>query len=334
MHTEQPSAHCAPPCDPLLAHVPLTHRAEFYPYGFAVSVVSNSPVVLQAARESWAGWPKRFDGPPLDLRCLVSEGAAPECLPPPVVRAQRNLIVWSADADNYWCGDMATGFASAWVTAGLAAETRYFRYHVLEAMAYCLLDSLHVVAVHAACVAWNGHGVLLAGDSGSGKSSLAYACARRGWTYIADDASSLVRRGTARIVLGDPRLFRFRATAGALFPEFEGMEESPHALGKPTIEVPADSLPAVRTAVESRVDAVVFLKRREGHDPRVELVPVAADDVIRRLSFSPWPADLPGVGERAAVLQRLADVGACEMSYCDLDAAADTLKQIAHGDRR
>jgi hypothetical protein len=328
MSTVQESAAVAPQCDPLLALMPLPHRAEFHPYGFAVSVASNSPMVLNAARQSWAGLPKRFDEPPLELLCIVSEGAGPECPPPPVVRAQRNLTVWTADTQNHWCCDMVTGFGSAWVTGRLVENTRYLRYHVLEAMAYSLLGSLHVVALHAACVALDGHGVLLAGDSGSGKSSLAYACARRGWTYVADDCSQLVRRSRVRAVLGDPRLFRFRATAGALFPEFEGMEESPHARGKPTIEVRTNSLPAIRTAVESHVYAVVFLNRRDGRDGQAELLPLAGDDAMKRLSDSPWPPDLPTMGERAAVLERLAGAGAYEMRYRDLDAAANKLEQM------
>jgi hypothetical protein len=333
MSTVLISAGVMPESDPLLALMPLPHRAEFYPYGFAASVVSNSAMVLEAARESWAGLPKRFAAPPLDLRCVVTHGAAADCPPPPVVRTQRNLIVFVADRENYWCCDLATGLGSAWVTERVAANTRYLRYHVLEAMVYCLLESLHVVALHAACVALDGRGVLLAGDSGAGKSSLAYACARRGWTYTTDDASSLVRRGRTRTVLGDPRLFRFRANAGALFPEFQGMEESPHAHGKPTIEVRTDSLPAIRTAVESRVDAIVFLNRRDGRDGLAELIPVPEDDAMKRLSGSPWPVDLPTEGERTAVLKRLAGARAYEMRYRDLDAAADKLERIARGDR-
>jgi hypothetical protein len=322
-----------PESDPILALMPLPHRAEFYPYGFATSVTSNSQVVLDAAGESWAELPKRFDAPPLDLRCVVTRGAAADCPPPPVVRAQCNLTVSVADAENYWCCDMATGIGSAWVADRVLTNARYLRYHVLEAMAYCLLGSLRMVTLHAACVALDGRGVLLAGDSGAGKSSLAYACARRGWTYISDDSSSLVRRSRTRTVLGDPRLFRFRATAGSLFPEFRGMDESPHAHGKPTIEVRTDCLPAIRTAVDSRVDAVVFLNRRDGRDGEAELIPIAGGDVVKRLSSSPWPADLSTEGQRTTVLERLTGAGAYEMRYRDLDAAADKLERIVRGDR-
>jgi len=291
-------------------------------------------MIMKAAGKSWAGLKKRFDEPALELRCVISKGAAKACPPAPVVRAQRNLTVWVADAENFWCCDLAAGFGSAWITERLAANTRYLRYHVLEGMAYSLLGSLSVVPLHAACVALNGCGVLLAGDSGVGKSSLAYACARRGWTYISDDCSSLVRRSPERTVLGDPRLFRFRATAGAIFPEFQGLEESSFSRGKPTIEVRTASLPAIRTAAESPVDAIVFLNRRDRRDGQAELLPVAKDDAMQRLSYSPWPPDLHTEGERRVALARLAGAGAYELRYRDLDAAVDSLEQIAGGGRR
>ena len=184
--------------DPLLTFVPLPYEREFYPYGFPVRITSNSRQVLAAAEESWGGLDRRFRTVPLKLRCLVSESTSKRLPPPPVVRAQSNLFVSVADAENFSSCDLSAGFASAWVTQAVVAAREYFRYHILEALAYTLLDVLHLVSIHAACVALHGHGVLLAGDSGAGKSSLSYACARRGWTYCSDDSSSLVRRGTGR----------------------------------------------------------------------------------------------------------------------------------------
>jgi len=325
MPTISASAATARECDPLLAKPPAAYRASFYPRGFEVSVASNSPAVLQAAELSWAGLERRFDAAPMELRCVVSPDACSAPLVPPVVRAQRHLAVWTA-GPNSWCCDLAAGFGTAWIAESLAADVWYLCYHVLEAMAYSLLASLHVVPLHAACVARNGRGVLLAGESGAGKSSLAYACARRGWTYVSDDCSSLLRRGAGRTVVGDPRLFRFRVDAGALFPEFRDLPESPHARGKPTVEALTDIMPGIRTASECSVRHIVFLNRTGAAG--AELTPVDAEEAMWRLSESPWPPDMPGEAERRAALERLTAVPAYELRYRSLDDATERLERL------
>jgi hypothetical protein len=248
-----------------------------------------------------------------------------------VVRAQGNLLVSVADKENLYVGDLFAGFGSAWVTQAAVAARGYFRYHVLEALAYMLLEALHVAALHAACVAFHGHGVLLAGDSGAGKSSLAYACARRGWIYCTDDGSLLVMHGTGRSVLGNPLSFRFRGTAAELFPEFKGMEESRRGNGKPTIEVQTAALPEIRTALKSRVDYIVFLNRCEAARGRAELFPVSREEAQARLLVDPWPAELPTREERQSAVRRLAEAGAYELRYRELDAAVDRLEQLVLG---
>lgn len=64
--------------------------------------------------------------------------------------------------------------------------------------------------IHGSCVAVNGHGVLLLGASGSGKSSLALALMERGALLVADDAVMLSARGNHIMAAPHPDL------AGAL----------------------------------------------------------------------------------------------------------------------
>ncbi len=319
------------PQDPLSCSVPLPYRREFYPNGFTACLATNSEAVLKAAEESWAGVCRKFDDAPVEVWCLVSNHRAAEIPPRPVVRARRNLFVSVADADNALSCDLAGGFASIWVTEAVVSAADYFRYHFLEAAVYCLMDMRNVVSVHAACVALNGRGVLLAGDSGAGKTSLAYACARRGWVYTADDASRLVRRGSGRTVLGNARSFRFRASAGRLFPEFAGMKESRRADGKPTIEVRTASLPAIHTAGEARIEHIVFLNRSDEMGRRAVLTPVGEDEAYRRIWWDPWPAEVSGADERRAAVRRLCTASSWEMSYRDLDAAIDRLERLVFG---
>ena len=317
--------------DPLWVTTPLLHRAEFYPLGFAVSVASNDRLVIEAAAQSWSGFVRRFEGSAVEIRCLVTPAETGDILPSePVFRAQRNLFLVVADTRNFACCDLGNGFASAWLSDTTVSDAPYFRYHFLEGMAYSLIGTQHVAAVHAACVSLEGKGVLLAGDSGAGKSSLAYACARRGWTYTSDDMSAILLRSDGRSVLGNPSAFRFRASAGHLFPEFRGLDNHVrHSKGKPTIEVRTDALSAIRTAPECRAECVVFLNRRGDHAP--DLVTVPTLEARQRLFCDPWPPDLSTRADMHAAVDRLLTVPAYELRYSRLDDAVERLEQLLLG---
>ena len=314
--------------DPLLVRVPLNHRRRFFARGLPIVVSSNSRAVLDAAEISWGGCAQLADEKPIDLRCIVQEGGKPADVRAPSMRAQANLLVSVFDDSNFAAADLSAGIASAWVTDATVADTETFRYQFLEAMAYTLLDVLHVVAVHAACVQRNGKGVLLAGESGAGKSSLAYACARRGWIYVSDDTTSLLRRSQTRIVIGTPERFRFRVSAGDLFPEFKGMAETKRANRKPTIEVLTESMPAISTALESPVDFILLLNRRTGALERSSLVPIRKQQAFDQLFNPVWPDQLPANEERRHAIERLLSAEAYEMRYRTLAEAITLLERL------
>jgi len=55
------------------------------------------------------------------------------------------------------------------------------------------------VLQHASCVAWNGRGILIMGEPGTGKSSLALRLIDRGAMLVADDYALLTREGDSLI---------------------------------------------------------------------------------------------------------------------------------------
>ena len=190
------------PDDQLMQRAPLPHRAEFYPLGFPVQIATNSPAVLEVGADTWSGWTRAFDRPPLDIRVIVHlDGPVPDR--DPVYRAQRNLLTITADA-NFCVCDVETGYCFSCVTPAVASSP-YFRNHMLETMTYLTLDYHHITILHAGCVARDGRGLLLCGDPGAGKSCLAYACVKRGWTLLSDDFSALLREPGSSVVIGRPQ---------------------------------------------------------------------------------------------------------------------------------
>jgi hypothetical protein len=328
IHTNVSAEKADNAIDTLQSSIALPYQQLFFPHGFPVVVKSNDAAVIATAELSWRGFPQRFDMPPLEARFVISEATAARRRPPvPVFRAQSNLMTMVADANNFGCCDLAAGFGFAHLTKNATARKDYFRYYFLDAMVYTLLDTQHLVAIHAACVERNGHGVLLVGDSGAGKSSLSYACTHRGWTYISDDSVSLVRHKSGRSVSGNPQTIRFRPSAWSLFPELKGRQRLRN--NKPTVEIGTELLQHIRTAFECTVDYIVFLNRQESEVERPHFTPVSRERAIQRLACARFPEELSIQAGRIAAVQRLLDAELYELTYRQLDPAVTLLEQMA-----
>lgn len=293
----------------------------FYPLGFPVVVSSNSGDVLAAARLEWDTWTPVFDEPPIALTFQVSD-ARPALPEVSSFHAHANQFAFVADANNLGVCDTNTHTGIAWLTAAAVEDPAYFRYHFLEGMALEMIVSLHCTPFHAACVARNGRGVLLCGDSGAGKSSLSYACARRGWTYLSDDASYLLRHTAAdRIVLGHPHRVRLRPDAPRLFSELADLQPSRRGNGKLSLDVRTAHL---QTSRQTRVDRIVILRRGSKN----QLLP--ADERIARDICEPifywWDARISRE-QQLGFDTLLAASEVYSLEYSNLDAAIDLLEQ-------
>jgi hypothetical protein len=312
--------------DPLLYDLELPLHAVHYPLGFSVEIATNSDQVLAAAEESWGDFRKVSGEPPVQLRVAVLEGGPGKCPPPPTVRGQRNLLVRVADAANFSVSNMELGFALCWLTPAVAANRGYLRYYFLEGMSWDLLGPLYLTPIHAACVRLGNKGVLLCGDSGTGKSSLAYACARRGWMFLADDSICLVRKCIRPVVVGNPGQFRFRDSAVKLFPELRDRRITRRLNGKLSIELPTASIPGIKTISECSVDCIVFLKRGEPGPAR--LLPFPEETALQ------WFEQVVCFGEEAvreaqkASLRNLISAEVFELRYEDLDSAVARLDAL------
>jgi HPr Serine kinase C-terminal domain len=314
--------------DPLLTTVPLECEVVLYPYGFPVRIRSNSSLTIEAAERSWKSHHQRFDHSPLDIRLLLSESDSPSGMEDPVFRSQGHLLSIVVDRENFACLDLKAGLAFGWATRAIGSQQEYFRQWLLDVMIYPLLEIQHLTTLHAACVIKQGKGVLLAGNSGAGKSSLSYACARRGWTFVSDDASAFQREVPRPMVIGNPHKFRFREAAGELFPELIGFKSTHRAYGKPTIEVRTETLEGIKRSCESSVDAIVFLNRPDHDGDAPSLRSLSPEEAWERLSFSVWAIQMPAFDQRLAALHRLLDLPIYEMKYSALNPAIDLLERL------
>jgi HPr Serine kinase C-terminal domain len=309
-----------------LAAPELSLRRVFYPFGFPTEVRTNSPEVLRQFELLWTVFSQRFDTKLIQVDVHVVESDARECPPAPTYRQIDPLMVTVADSENYIICDLAQGKTQVVISRTTVKHPLYLRYFFLEPTVGCHIATRFTTPVHAACVALNGCGVLLLGDSGAGKSSLAYACARAGWTYVTDDASFLLNGGRERMVIGNCHQLRFRPSAGELFPEVNRLPITPRAAGKPSVVVPTATMSHLSCEQTAHVDYLVFLNRRSSGPP--ELVPYrkeVARGFMQQVLFG-----LPEViAEQCEAIERLLTAEVLELRYSQLDWATERLEALA-----
>jgi hypothetical protein len=312
------------PDDQLMLRASLPHRAEFYPLGFAVQVASNSSAVLDLAADTWNGWTRAFDRPPLDIRVIVHlDGPVPDR--DPVYRAQKNLFTIIADSANFAIADVEAGYCFVCVTPAVASSV-YFRNNMLETMTYFTLDYRYLTLLHAGCVAREGRGVLLCGEAGAGKSCLVYACAKRGWTLLSDDFAALLREPGSNIVIGRPQRLRFRPPALELFPELKNFKSSITPFGKHLFDLRTGAIPNLQTARCCQAERIVFLDRRESGE--AELVAMGPAAALAQFEYDRPYWDPPVFNEHREVMMSLLSRGVHTLRYSNFDDAIHILESL------
>lgn len=309
--------------DPLLCQFKLPLQHTYYPFGFPVEIATNSEDVMAAADRNWRAFRQMFNTEPIRLRVGVLDTDSEMKLVEPVLRSSRHLVIKVGTLDDFAVCDMNRRFAFCWISKATARNHAYVHTHYIDGMVMWPLHFRDLTPMHAACVVKNGTGLLFCGESEAGKSSLSYACARKGWTFVTDDLSELVRSWNTTTVLGNPHRIRLRESAAALFPELRQIPITLRANGERAIELFTAQHPNLNIAPLSRVDYILFLNRRPGVS--ATLLPLSAQKALR------WFEQVLVLDEcteaQAKSLERLLSAEIFEFRYSDMDSA------VAHLDR-
>jgi hypothetical protein len=168
---------------------------------------------------------------------------------------------------------------------------------------------------------------VLCGDSGAGKTSLAYACASRGWQFLADDAAHIVRSSHDHSVVGRPYTIRFRESAQWLFPELNRFTPSRRPNGKIDFEIETHEL-GLPIALKHPASHIVFL-RREQRSAAAHLRPFPREEAERRLAQVICFGNERIRSEQRESIRRFVTLPISELIYSDLDAAELALRSLS-----
>jgi hypothetical protein len=274
----------------------------------AILFQTNDPALLAGADASFGRFPvPSNDRQPLVIRlfseALPGEPGGPRPLLPAgrgaaggahrrtarlVHRTHGNLLLVSRGSDDIAAIDLDAGVGLGFVSAATAQDQSAVRYAFIEAMGLSMLGrSRGYLALHAAGVVRGNVGVVLQGPAGAGKSTLAMACARRGYGVFAEDAVFVRVRPAGLELWGLPWTQRLVPDARRLFPELAAFEVRRQANGESKLEVDLDVAYPGRAVPSARPGLIVLLERGTGGATRIEPLDAADDEALEVL----WPFD-------------------------------------------
>jgi len=304
---------------------PLPLRATLFPLGFPLELATNSAAVMRAAQESWSSFSLAFPEAPVLLSLAVTEHDEPRLPPRPKFRSHLHLMSIVSDAHNQVICDFSRSMAAGWIAPRVAQNGEFLRVHFLEASVMTTLVNAHLAPMHSALITRRGVGLALCGDSFAGKSTLAYACARSGWTFISDDGSFLLRNRADRYAVGNPFAIRFREDAKSLFPELSSFKVAQRHNGALGIEARTSALP-VSTAHGCSIDHLVFLRRSGSRPASLDRVEASEAQCWLEKASLYGPYDVRESQRQA--YRRLLGAGIWELHYSHLPDAVRLLDRL------
>ncbi len=171
--------------------------------------------------------------------------------------------------DSFGVADQQRGDAVAYVSRQRLAAGTDLVDGLLEALTLFLLSACDREPLHAAGIVRDGTAILLAGPSGTGKSTLCYAASRRGYGILGDDAAYVQMQPRLRI-WGRPGTIRLPPDAGRHFAELGRAPATRMANGKTKILVEVPEGQRVRSVERA---TICWLERDNQPSPRLERVP-------------------------------------------------------------
>jgi hypothetical protein len=161
--------------------------------------------------------------------------------------------------------DAARREAVLYTTRGFVEDRQHFRYGALEALTFAVLTKLDRQPLQAACIARGETALLLAGRTGTGKSTLAYAAAHEGYAILAEDRVNIQMDPRLR-VWGTPGWLHLPVDALRHFPELEGREPALRVNGTEMIAIRVADLEASPVLPVAQRAGICVIERGDGDD--------------------------------------------------------------------
>jgi hypothetical protein len=281
--------------DPFGEHASLRFEHKQRLLGANIRFRSNSRALLKLVEHAYAGLPPQgitSAAPELRVTLLLnkrpSRGARRGEPQPLQLLHGAGLLAASTSASDSALLAPREGAALVVVSEDMLRFPYHARYELIEFAVFTLAArSQALVPLHAACVGIGGRGVLLMGDTGAGKSTLALQCLLQGFDFLSEDsvfvqAETLRATGVASFLHVQSESLRWVASARIA----AAIRRSPvirRRSGARKFELDLRRTPFKLASAPLKICAVVFLSAKRARAGAELLRPIPKREMLVRL---------------------------------------------------
>lgn len=303
--------------DPFGEHRPAAAEARFRLLGATFRFIADDHELLGLVTRTYGDLPQHrltAGTATITLRLIrtADDPSVPWTTPPrPRTVTGGGLFCSTIDAANFAVLSPSVGTGMVAISPRLSQFPYNARYELLEFAVYTLASRmLRLVPLHAACVSLRRRALLLMGDSGAGKTTLAIQCLLGGFEFLSED-STFVHPAT-RLVTGIANYIHLRPDSLRFLPARQASAWRRQSVfirrrsGVEKLEVDLRRVACRLARSACRATTIVFLSPRSaGKGPLLRTVPVrdALARVERLQAYGAAQPNWPRFMNQAAKLQ-------------------------------
>ena len=294
------------------AETPLGER--YIAAGAVCSLSTNWQPLLEAARDTFLPFKNPAGPGGFSLRLWVDHAdKAQPPWPKPYVRGLSHLVFAGFDSGSSIMADLRTCRVIGRFSAAMASDVKYFKTVIFPMLLTIVSASLGIAELHCACVSTKQDGILLAGPSRSGKSTLALALSQIGCGFLSDDRAFCSRDNGEVLLWGLPTRLKLRSEAAVWFQELRNQQPTDSQSGEPAYWLDYEDLFGLNRVPRCRPHSLIFLERQE--TPAFRMSRMSSAEALNRLNKD-LMAELPdAAAKRSATIARLVEFPCWFLQY-------------------
>ncbi len=198
----------------------------------------------------------------------------------PVLRGQGNYFYSAASRASVVAGDIEHGFAFGFISDVEASHEEHLRSTMILSPFLWMATHRSLSAIHCATVQYNGTAIMLRGRPNAGKTTLAYAALRQGFSLLCEDVAFAWKSAAGIELRGMPWQLYLKPDAVRFFPELEGLEPLERYNGESKILVQIRNRFPDQVIQRSELGPTVFVERSA--NGRNRMYELTRDEALER----------------------------------------------------